>query len=172
MTSLPRPVGIAVKAVIATLLVTALTLLVAPRVLGWQLQMVLSGSMAPTFDAGAVVAIRPISPDSVKPGDVVSFRRPEGSVVTHRVLEVRGNGAELVTKGDANDYADGLPMPASAVVGEVVADLPYLGYLTQFMREPLGFLLFIFMPGVALIIAELRSLARGRGVVAKDAVAT
>lgn len=165
MTSLRRAASLTVKTLAAVLLVSALTLLVAPRVLGWELQMVLSGSMAPAFETGAVIATRPLPAEAVQPGDVITFRRAEGPPVTHRVLEVHRTGAalEFATKGDANEDADPARMPASSVAGEVVFDIPHLGYLADFMRKPLGFLLLVLMPGIAFILAEVSSLVRNRG---------
>ncbi len=174
MTSLVRVAAVGAKTLIAALLVTALTLLVAPRILGWQLQLVLSGSMAPAFDTGAVIAIRPVPASSINVGDVITIRRPDGAPVTHRVLEVHGSGAaaEFVTKGDANDDIDAQSAPASAVAGEVVAYAPYLGYLAHFVRQPLGFLLLIMMAGVAFLLGETSSIVRNRTPKPAEAVTT
>jgi len=55
---------------------------------------------------------------------------------------------------------------ASAVVGEVIFDIPYLGYLAAFVKTRLGFILTIFLPGLAIIGLELKSL--WQGVLKKD----
>ncbi len=160
MASLRRTAALGLKAAACTLLVAAAALLLGPRLMGWQLQTVLSSSMAPAFEAGAVVAIEPAPASAIEVGDVVTFARPSGAPVTHRVVEVQAgdNSTMFVTKGDANEDVDPQPMPASAVIGKVRADVPHLGYFANFMRQPLGFLLLVLIPGGAFILAEMRAL--------------
>ncbi len=160
MSSLRRTAALGLKAVACTLLAAAAALLLGPRLLGWQLQTVLSSSMAPEFGTGAVVAIEPAPASAIEVGDVVTFARPSGPPVTHRVVgvEAGGNSTMFVTKGDANEDVDPQPMPAGAVIGKVRADVPHLGYLANFMRQPLGFLLLVVIPGGAFILAEMRAL--------------
>ena len=64
----------------------------------------------------------------------------------------------LVTKDDANEDSDMLPVSASSVIGEVVFDIPYLGYLSSFMKSQLGFILAIYLPAIIIIALELRKL--------------
>ncbi len=174
MPSLRRSAALSLKVVACMLTAVALLLLVAPPVLGWRLQMVLSGSMAPVFDTGSVIAVQPVSAASVQAGDVVSFRRPSGPPITHRVLEVQGTGSSVtfITKGDANEDIDPNPIPASAVIGEVTAYVPHLGYVAHFMRQPLGFVLLVALPGFALLLGELRSIIRPTATPTEKAVAT
>lgn len=136
----------------------ALVLLLAPRLLGWQLETVLSGSMTPTLGVGSVAAIEPVDPAAVRPGDVITYRDGD-HLTTHRVVDVHA-GAErsFVTKGDANEDNDPTAVEADAVVGRVLFDVPLLGHLTQLLRDPLAFLLLAALPGMVFVFLELRSL--------------
>jgi signal peptidase len=144
----------------AALAAFAVALLV-PRLLGWDLRPVLSGSMDPAVPAGAVIAVKPVNPAEVKPGDIITFRAG-GRLVTHRVFEVTGDAASrsFVTKGDGNEDPDPTPVPASAVTGRVVFDVPLLGRLLAALRTPAGFLLLVVLPGLAFLSSEVNRIRR------------
>lgn len=120
------------------------------------LKIVKSGSMEPSIMTGAVVVIREES--SYQLGDVITFSEADGKVpTTHRIIgteEVNGKDY-FVTKGDANEERDISPVFPPNVIGKVVFSAPYLGYVFDFARQPLGFSLLIGVPAVLLIIDEL-----------------
>lgn len=135
-----------------------------PKVLGWDLVVVLSGSMEPALPVGSVILVRPVQPERVRPGDVITYQLPGNAktYVTHRVVEVQGTGPTLAfrTKGDANDKPDEGLVPAAAVKGTVLLDIPYLGYLVQEVRKPAGFLLLIGLPAAYIIAGEIGNIVR------------
>jgi len=145
-------------------LALVLFVVLVPRVAGVQFVTVLSGSMSPTFDRGAVLVVRPVNPTAIQVGDVIVFRQPHGatSTVAHRVTAVTGDGssASFETKGDANEMPDRDPVYADDVVGKVEVDVPLLGYAARDLRKPLVFLLMIGIPGGLIIGQELWSIAR------------
>lgn len=120
------------------------------------LKIVKSGSMEPSIMTGAVVVIREEA--SYQPGDVITFSEANGKVpTTHRIIgteEVNGKDY-FITKGDANEDRDISPVYPQNVIGKVVFSAPYLGYVFDFARQPLGFSLLIGVPAVLLIIDEL-----------------
>jgi signal peptidase len=76
----------------------------------WRLDVVLSGSMAPTLQPGAVI-VAVSEPDSrVAVGQVLAFHPPDDPnlVVTHRVIQVihRDGKVEIRTRGDENNTPD------------------------------------------------------------------
>lgn len=132
-----------------------------PRLLGWQPLVVLTGSMEPTLPLGSVAFTEPLPAQEVRVGDVVTFRHPDGGpdMVTHRVVEVlEGPPVSFRTKGDANEILDTWVVPAANVVGIVRHNIPYMGYVTSFVRTPLGFLLFLGLPGAIIIAGEVRNI--------------
>jgi SynChlorMet cassette protein ScmC len=77
-------------------------------------------SMAPTLAPPGYVEVRPYQNEKPRRGDVVHFfSTAHGTMVTHRVMEVRPEG--LVTRGDNNLNNDPDFVPHSAVDGQVVA---------------------------------------------------
>lgn len=136
---------------------TVLIILVVLFILGsrlpipgnYQLLVVRSGSMEPAISTGDIVVVKP--QDSYGEGDVITFRSGSDSV-THRIIAVE-NG-RYVTKGDANDSADIRPVPFRQVQGQVLFNLPWLGYLVAASQEPLGFLFLIIVPALYIIVSE------------------
>ena len=163
-----RIASLLVSVVVALALVGVMLFFLLPWVLHWDVQVVLSGSMEPAMPVGSVVLVRPVDPEAVAVGDIITFRQ-HGSpdFVTHRVVEVLNEESlSFRTKGDANEEPDTSLVPADALRGRVWVTIPYLGYVTQHARQPWGFLLLVGVPGSLIIAGELfhifTTLRRGR----------
>lgn len=153
-----RALGWAVNIILIWLLVIVVALFLLPRFGGWRFDAVLSGSMEPALPLGGVVFIKPVEPADIGPGSIIAYRSGE-PLITHRVVDVIDESElSFITKGDANQSPDLSPVPAASVVGKVIFDVPYLGYLAAFVKSPLGFLLAIFLPGLAIIGLELKNM--------------
>lgn len=112
---------------IAILLVIALLLPVfAARMLGYEVYDVVSGSMEPAIPQGSLVLVQRTLWQEIRPGDVIAFESG-GSVVTHRVIEIRQQEGEFVTKGDANEQEDIRPTSFFDLIGRVEHCIPVLG---------------------------------------------
>lgn len=105
----------------------------APMLWGWKTFLVLGGSMEPTIPLGAAAVVRSAAPGELRTGQVITFldQRDGRSPVTHRVVAVGRAGSSLVfrTRGDANQAADPVDIPESAVVGRVAYFVPWAGYV-------------------------------------------
>lgn len=107
-----------VVAVAAVLTVTVLV----PRLAGATPYTVLTGSMSPGLPAGSLVVVRPVAPDAVGVGAVITYQLESGepAVATHRVVAVETaiNGdLAFVTQGDANEVADAEPVRPVQIKG-------------------------------------------------------
>lgn len=138
----------------------------APKIFGYELMTVLSGSMEPSIHTGSIIAIHPSSDTTrFKAGDVITFRSTEDKniLVTHRIKEVKDTGShvEYITKGDANDAQDPKPVPAGNVVGQY-ADftIPYAGFALNFAKSKAGILSLLIIPGALLIAWQIINLWR------------
>ncbi len=132
-----------------------------PSIAGYQMYVVLSGSMSPAFDAGSIVMVQPVEAREVSVGDVITFRDPTDNktFVTHRVVAIdTEDGLSFITKGDANSVEDFEPVPDDNVVGMVQMSVPYAGYIVSFARTKKGLLSLVIVPGVLIILFELRNL--------------
>lgn len=113
----------------------------------YNMYLVRSESMKGAISLGDMVVTGP--PDGgVKPGAIVTYQRDHG-LVTHRVFSIDGD--TLVTKGDAVEDPDPWPVSLSDVTGVYLVKIPYVGYLSNFMRTRLGWLLVIILPATVLV---------------------
>ena len=78
-----------------------------------------------------------ISTDVVLSGSMEPGIRTGGLVFTdtRRRDPQRREGTVLITKGDANEGEDPLPVEVEQVLGTVIFSIPFVGYLVTFMRQ-------------------------------------
>lgn len=96
--------------------------------------------MEPVYHVGSLVYVRPVEPDTLEEGEVITFSLTGNTMATHRIVEVIGSGEDIQfrTKGDANDIEDGSLVQASNVVGKVIFSIPFLGYAASFIQTAAG----------------------------------
>ncbi len=113
-------------------------LLIGPTLIGMKSMAVLSGSMEPKIPVGSIVYVEDVEPSTLQTGDVITYSISGSTMVTHRVVEVDAENQSIITKGDANEVEDGAPVTFSQVVGKMKMHVPYLGYISIYIRTPLG----------------------------------
>ncbi|MDC1205381.1 signal peptidase I [Candidatus Pacebacteria bacterium] len=123
----------------------------------YQVKVVLSGSMEPAIHTGSIVLIKPQPAYQVD--DVITFGADtRNSIpVTHRITdttETNGNTA-YITKGDANESFDSGTVLPNEVIGSVFVSVPYVGYLLDFMKQPVGFFTLVIIPAALIFVSEL-----------------
>jgi signal peptidase I len=126
-----------------------------------QLLKVMSGSMEPAIKTGSLVLVKATEPSNLKEGDVITYTTNSPlSPITHRVVKVESenNTFKFITKGDANNNSDIDEVSENQVLGKVVTNTPYLGYVSNWTKTPIGFVLLIIIPALFIIINEVFSL--------------
>ena len=115
--------------------------MVVPKWFGYYPYIVLSGSMEPNIQTGAL-AIVDANDTDVEVGDIVTYAlsssgnigigngrelaAKDGTFVTHRIVDTYGNGW-YITQGDANEGADANPVSEKQIVGTFLFSIPKLG---------------------------------------------
>lgn len=112
-------------------------LLTVPKIFGYEIYNVVSGSMEPEIPVGSLILVTPVRPESLAEGDIIAFESA-GSVVTHRVAENKKLEGELITKGDANEKEDIRPVPYAGVIGLVKRHVPYMGGYMEICTTNIG----------------------------------
>lgn len=127
-----------------------------PSLFGYQLKIVLSGSMEPEIQTGSVIAVKPVEDKtSFKADDIITFVDSRSQIVTHRIIDVVGSGenTQYVTKGDNNEHPDAEPVLAENVIAEYTGfTIPYLGYFIEFAKSQKGAVILFIVPGILLLI--------------------
>lgn len=130
--------GITPFKIFFVLLAVAACIFIVGYTLGCRAEIVLSGSMEPAINAGGLIFTRPISPEEIKAGDILTYVSTSGrETICHRVVSVEENPLRFITRGDANKSSDPSPVSPAQVIGLVCLQVPYLGYVLRFVRSPL-----------------------------------
>lgn len=151
--------------VIVAISLGALLLVVQTSIIpGFEAKIVQSGSMEPAILTGSLVIVQ--ASDSYAINDVVTFQSRSSDIpTTHRLIgdELQEGELRYETKGDANEDPDATFLRPEQIIGKVILSVPYLGYLLDFARQPLGFFLLIGIPvlliaweEVGVIVKEMR----------------
>jgi len=148
----------AAKTILSAILFTVLCALtlafVTMRASGLATYVVTGGSMEPQIHKGSLILVEPVSPGTVRVGDVITFQKYD-QTTSHRVVSVAQTpaGRVFTTKGDANTAADPEPSLFAGQVGLVRATIPLAGYavagVQAYWRLVLGLLAAVFFFGCA-----------------------
>ncbi len=122
----------------------------------YEVQVVKSESMKPTLNLGDVIIIGPVK-GAIRPGKIISYEL-NGELVVHRVVSVEDG--ILRTKGDALEGPDPWSVPMSNVNGVFQFKVPYLGFLSSFVRTPVGWGVLVILPAVLLVGYFVRDIFR------------
>ena len=149
-------------AVAAGLLFGLVAAAMVPLAFGAHPMTVMSGSMHPAIDTGDAVVVAPIRPVDARVGEVVTFRDPRrrgasGRLITHRIRGMRRDGdtVRMVTRGDANNASEQWSVRANGEIGRVVYRIPRAGYVSRAAATPVGRVLLVMLPALALGIWAL-----------------
>lgn len=144
-----------------------------PRVMGFSILRVLTGSMEPEIPEDAMLLVRQTAPETLKEGDIISFFSPDpmldGALNTHRIVRVESVNGKLhfTTKGDANLAEDQRTVSEDGVVGKVVFVSTRIGKLVRLVSNPLVFGLAILLPLAIMLVSSLVSALRSAILLAR-----
>jgi signal peptidase len=110
-----------------------------PRVFGYSIMKISSGSMEDTIPTGAHILIKKTAPEDIKKGDIICFYSEDPKIYgypnTHRVIEdpiKTDSGYEYVTQGDFNPLKDEVTAKGNKLIGRYVIKLTFLTAITDF----------------------------------------
>ena len=136
-----------------------------PSVFGFSPVIVLSGSMSPEFEAGDLIFIQKTDPYTLQVDDVVCFLEEE-TAITHRIMEVQQQDGETlyVTKGDANNVEDSLPVRPDQIQGKYTnVHIPRMGDVAIWLQSTPGMLICVGGPIILFLLWDvLRRMLQSR----------
>ena len=101
-------------------------------------QVIMSNSMKPVYERGAVVIVQKANPMDVQVGDIVQYEAT-GHSITHRVIAIDltsdGSGKRVFLMQGDNSPSPDMPVQADQIVGIVRAQVPYVGYPSVWLKE-------------------------------------
>lgn len=125
--------GQVISLIVAAIVVLSAFVILTSGMLPYRVFIVHTGSMEPTISSRSAVIVRE---HTYRVGQAISFYE-QGGVITHRLIRINADGT-ATTKGDANSTPDPWKLKPSAIIGEVVASPPEVGYWLMYLRNPFG----------------------------------
>jgi signal peptidase len=123
-----------------------------------------SDSMRPAIRAGDLLITHAKPADSVRLGEIVSFKDPAlaGKLVTHRVVAVHPAGSRLdfITKGDANSATESWSTVRGASIGVLRFRIPAIGRTVAWVADPVVRTAILALAALLLSTALLRRIWR------------
>lgn len=113
-----------------------------PSFFNMDIYIVVSESMAPKINVNDIILVKKgFNNDQYKVGNVITYIRDDGELITHRIAEVTKSGLlkAYITKGDNNEEPDDFPVMYEQIVGKVVYVMPKLGGLVNLLKNKLFF---------------------------------
>jgi signal peptidase len=112
--------------------------------------------MKPEFQAGDIIISKKVDVNTLEVGDIITYysNDPSQTVVTHKIVrfEEKNNKTYIVTKGINSQNEDSYLVNPANVLGLYKFSLPKAGFVFQFIRKPLGFILVIIIPLLILLV--------------------
>lgn len=134
-----------------------------PRLFGYSMMTVQSGSMEPTISEGDVIIVKETELSELEEGDIITFHTVidmKSVINTHRIVEVNREGdmLQFITKGDANEEADLSVVSSGNVIGKYCVRIPKVGLILDFLSTSMGFLIVIVLPLLLLFLYQAYNL--------------
>lgn len=131
-------------------------------IFGYKAFIVLSDSMSATdFEAGDLILVKEVDPTTLEVGDIVAYISQGsgnfGETVTHKIrgLTVTEKGEPgFITYGTTTGVDDKMIVTYQFIQGKYQGRLPKVGIFFQFLRTVPGYISFILLPFLLLIIYQ------------------
>ncbi len=129
---------------------------------GFRAFTVRTDSMSATdFDAGDIVFTKTVDPATLTEGDIIAFISQSeeyyGETITHKIRReiITENGdPAFITYGTTTDVDDETPVEYNFILGKYVGKIPNVGAFFLFLKQPIGYMLCIFIPFLLLILYQ------------------
>lgn len=123
---------------------------------------IVSPSMVPTIKVEDAIIIKRQDPKTLEVGDIITFSssdsRYAGLTITHRIVGIeKSDKGELLfrTKGDNNNSEDSSLVSSENIFGRVILKIPKIGYIQYVLTQTYGWLLFVVIPCLGVVIYDI-----------------
>lgn len=126
-----------------------------PEIFNHKMYYVESGSMSPTIKVGSLILVEEKEALDINISDILTFKTENGTVVTHRVVDIINGGDDYVMKGDANTTNDPMTLKKQNIIGRVMLTIPYVGFLLSALRTKIGISALIIFTSIVVLTINL-----------------
>ncbi len=129
---------------------------------GYKAFTVRTDSMKATdFDAGDLIFVKSVDPNTLKEGDIIAFISQDdefyGETITHKIRSktvTESGSPAFITYGTTTGDNDKVPVEYAFVSGKYVGKIPNVGTFFMFLKQPIGYIICIFVPFLLLILYQ------------------
>lgn len=111
-----------------------------PQIAGISVFNIVSESMEPTIRVNDLIVIKKCPEEEMQKNDIITYKRKNGSIVTHRIVRIdKENGEKVyVTKGDNNPIEDDERIKHSQVYGKYLLKINGVGKFVEELQKNNG----------------------------------
>jgi len=137
-----------------------------PNIFGYNFYVIISDSMEPEIMVDDVIISKVYKGEKLEVGQVITYYGKEGSVankvVTHKLVSVEDtpNGQNIITKGVKEGATEDPMITQDDVMAVMVSNTKVITFVYSIVSSPIGFLVFIVSPLVAIIVVEIIKIIR------------
>lgn len=132
-------------------------------IFGYKVYIVLSDSMKKTdFAAGDLIFIKKAKFEELKVGDIISYtslsHNSYGDVITHKIRSIvydEYKNPGFITYGTTTGIDDEEVVTYPYIIGKYQFKIPKAGYFFQFLKTVPGYIIFVLIPFLTLILLQL-----------------
>mgnify|MGYP000226713563 CR=1 FL=1 len=132
-----------------------------PSYFGYSVLRIVSNSMAPTIKAGDFIIVKKVPKSELKVSDIITFYSSDpalrGAPNTHRIVEIKNK--QIITKGDANQYADRYSVDFDRVIGKYQSKFG-IKIIGEVFKNKGVFITVFILPLVIFMILEVIEIAK------------
>lgn len=128
-----------------------------PEIFNYKMYYVESGSMSPTIEVGSLIVVAEKEAENINISDIVTFKTENGTVVTHRLVDIINDGTDYVMRGDANSTNDPVTLKKENIIGSVALAIPYLGFFLSVLRTKQGIVGLVIVTSIIILSINLIS---------------
>ena len=129
---------------------------------GFKAFTVRTDSMSATdFDSGDIIFTKNVPPETLQEGDIIAYVSQQadnfGETITHKIRSLTTNEEGtpgFITYGTTTGVDDEGMVEYEYVLGKYTGKIPNVGAFFLFLKEPIGYIMFIFIPFFILILYQ------------------
>lgn len=144
--------------VISYIIIIGISNIISSGFLGIRWYALYSTSMEPSITEGSLILVKKTT-TGYYVGDVVAYwskYNGQEVIVAHRIVDYGGN--VYVTRGDSNQTNDIQVILPRLIIGKMIVNIPYLGYLYSLFHYKISTYFIIFVPAAVIIAIEIKKL--------------
>ena len=137
------------------------------EIFGYRFYVVVTDSMTPELEVGAVILSKSVTPKDLQVGENITFLgtvgNQKGLLITHKIIEApyyddNGKGF-VITQGVKQNSVPDSPVAFENIKAVMIKKMPILSFFYSLIKKPIGFIMIIIIPLIALTVYQLFKIA-------------